>query len=125
MQGRGRNEGCDNSLTIAQITMRMFELTLVTNTTTNDNRWELNITKKYAVASSRIVRRIPGRPPGSDSPVANDKPVPKLTKTTTEKAMASGNGVRAEGGVAEDVGVQLPKNSEIDMYVIPMRGDLA
>ena len=70
--------------------MTMFELTLVTDTTTNANRWELNMTKKYVVASSKIVHKIPGRPPGSDSPAANDNPVLKLTKTTTEKAMASG-----------------------------------
>jgi len=80
--------------------------------------------QEKAVASSKIVRKIPGLPPGSDSPIPNDNPVPKFTKTTTEKAMASGNGVRVERNVPEDVDDQLPKNSESEMYAIPIRGDL-
>jgi len=62
------------------------------------------MTKKYTVASSKIVRKMPGRPSGSDGPFANENPVPKLTKTTTEKAMASKNGVSVETKTLEDVG---------------------
>jgi len=35
------------------------------------------------------------------------------------------NEVRGERGVLRDVGDQLPKNSESDMYAIPMWGELA
>jgi len=48
------------------------------------------MTKKYTVASSRIVRKIPGRPPGSDNSVL------RLMKTITEKAMTSKSEVHVE-----------------------------
>jgi len=56
------------------------------------------MTKKYTVASSRIVRKIPGRPFGSDNAVPNDNPVPKLMKTITEKVMASKSEIHVERG---------------------------
>ena len=76
------------------------------------------MTKKYTVASSRMVRRMPGRPPGSDNPVL------KLMKTTTEKAMASKDRGRAEREIPEDVGDQLPKNRDSDMYAVSTGGEL-
>jgi len=82
------------------------------------------MTKKYTVASSKIVCKIPGRPPGRDSPALNDNPVRKLTKTTTEKAMVSEHGVRVEREVWDDLGDDLPKNRDSVMYNISTGGDL-
>ena len=102
----------------------MLELTLAANPTTNDTEWAPNMTKKYMVASSRIVRMIPGRPPGSHSPDANDNPVPKLTKMTTEKAMASKNGACVDRYIMGDADDQIPKNRDNVKYAISKRWDL-
>ena len=67
---------------------------------------------------------MPDRPPGSDNPIPNDGPVPKLMKTTTEKAMASKRGVRVKGQMQEDARDRLPKNRESDIYAVSKRGDL-
>jgi len=48
------------------------------------------MTKKYTVASSRIVRKMPGRPSG------NDNPVRTLMKMITEKVMTSKSEVNVE-----------------------------
>jgi len=76
------------------------------------------MTKKYTVASSMIVRKIPGRPSHGDNPV------PKLAKITTEKAVASKSEV-ALRGKCQGAGDQLPKNRESVMYIISKRGALA
>jgi len=76
----------------------MLELTLVTCPTTSDTKWELNMTKKYTVESSTIVRTILGRPLRSSNPAL------KLAKTITEKIMASESGVHVERGISDDAG---------------------
>jgi len=68
---------------------------------------------------------MPGRPPGRDSPAANDNPVPKLTKTTTEKAMVSEDGGSVEREGSEYVDDDRPKKSDSVMYNISTGGDLA
>jgi len=82
------------------------------------------MTKKYTVASSRIVCKIPGRPFGSDNAVPNNDPVPKLMKTITGKAMASKSKIHVEQGKLEDRCGELPKNKDSDMYANSKRGDL-
>lgn len=52
---------------------RIVELTLVTNSMTKDNKWELNMTRKYMVESSTIVRKMLGRPSCSDNPAPDLK----------------------------------------------------
>lgn len=82
------------------------------------------MTKKYPVACSKSVRMMPGRPSGRDNPVPNNE-ILKLTKTTTEKAMASKNAAGIEGEMLEDASDQLPKNMECPMYAnISEWGDL-
>ena len=54
--------------------MRMARLTLVTNPTTKHGKGELNLTKKYPVACSTIVLKIP------DQPCSSENPAPKLVK---------------------------------------------
>ena len=76
------------------------------------------MTKKYTVESSRIVRKIVGRPSCSD------KPVLKLTKTIAEKIMASEIGDPIEREISDGGGDGLPKNSDSDMYTSSNRGDL-
>ena len=76
------------------------------------------MTKKYTAASSKIVRRMPGRPPVSDNPF------PKLMNTTAEKAITSNNGAYVEREISEDVGDHLPKNRDSDTYAISKRWDL-
>ena len=76
------------------------------------------MTKKYTVESSKIARKIVGRPS------CNDSPVLKLTKTMTEKIMASVNGAHVERLISDDVGDGLPKNSDSDIYTSSKRGDL-
>jgi len=73
----------DLSPTVQNYLESAVELTLVTNNMTKDSRWELNMTKKYTVESSTIVRRMVGWPPGSEVPVL------MLMKTITENIMAS------------------------------------
>lgn len=87
-KGRVEAKAKTTGLPIVQITTRTLKLTLATNPMTNDTKCELNMTKKYTVASSNIIRKMPGWPFGSDNPVL------RLMKTTTEKAMASKNGGR-------------------------------
>jgi len=50
------------------------------------------MTKKYTVESSKIARKIVGRPS------CNDNPVLKLTKTIAEKIMASESGTQLSEG---------------------------
>lgn len=68
------------------------------------------MTKKYTVASSRIVRKMPGRPSGSDNPV------PRLMNIITEKAMTSKSEVHVERERLKDVCDKLPKNRDSDTY---------
>lgn len=76
------------------------------------------MTRKYTVESSKIVRKIVGRPS------CNDSPVLKLTKTITEKIMASKSEAHVERGISENVDNKSPKNKDSDMYTSSKRGDL-
>lgn len=76
------------------------------------------MTKKYTVESSTIVRKILGRPSGSDNPVL------KLTKTITAKTMASKCEIHVERGIMKSMGDKLPKNRDSDIYANSKRGDL-
>ena len=68
------------------------------------------MTKKYTVASSTIVRKIPDRPSGSDNPAL------KLMKMITEKAVKSNSEVQVDGGMSEEMRDKSPKNSVSDTY---------
>ena len=63
-----------------------LELTLVVNSTIKESKCELNMTKKYILASSATARRMLGRPPGSETPYST------LRRTITKNIMASKRG---------------------------------
>ena len=75
------------------------------------------MTKKYTVASSKIVRRIP------DRPSRNGDPARKPMKMITANIMMSENGARVERKMPEEAGGQLPKNRESDTYAVSKRRD--